>query len=1019
MHSQPAKSIKSNSSTVTSARGFMRFPILLGLLSGVLSAEPSNIKITPEIQEILGFYCTDCHEDGTEKGKFRLDNLEELTIDTLLDVMNKMHERVHFEEMPPEDKDQPTEEERTQLADWLASVLSQNNALKLPEKLRTPAYGNKVSHKKLFSGKYKDLAGFTPDRHWLINEFIFDDKFNRILESNGQRDIDGQRQNVLGDTGRNGVRVNLTNPFLLPSKSGVRYYDTTTLNGGHLQTMITNAKEMARFLIERSKQRNTIPALKTIMDKEWQDQKILADREAYLKSEIEPLLRELYKGKHESLLPKFDASKFLSLASAEKTAGNQAKPSREIQAEIFSTMQKFLPIAKDDKDLIFICSKSWAHFGVSERDIILRANFIRNRMESVKKDMENHRSSTPNTPDDAEMEIIRNALLKHRKPGDDYGTIIAKCVAEWSDGFKREREKAGISDEVIGELVDQLFNKIIERSPDSQEYAEYSALMRSYLEKSGTEGAIVKLIQTVFLRTDFVYRHEHGEGEADDEHGRRMMSPRDASYALAYALTDSSPDKELQEAAKTGKLNTREDYRREVERMLKDRSKYYIIDERVERAKNDSFTNMPIRELRFFREFFGYPEAIAIFKDRKRFGGEWDRTVGRVVSEADMLVEHILEEDQDVFEKLLTTEEFYVFHSGNNEDMAEGSAYVRKIYDYFKDMDWKNFKGEDLKKHVDFIKENDVRGVNSNVLAQDGGSNSQVGPFKSTMNSYHTLLGNGQTHAAPFSQTLGFGKTEGQTRSGKQLLGAEVAKTFNIDLKDWDYPITQPTKIENRKGILTHPAWLVAFSKNTETDPIHRGKWVREKLLAGTVPDVPITVDAVAPEDPHKTLRGRIEKVTEAEYCWGCHERMNPVGLPFEMYDDFGRYRMEEFLEYPENLIKTLPDKGSPEDDLRDIYKTLPIISKGYLEGTGNPKLDGEVTDALDMIERLGKSTKVRQSIIRHAFRYFMGRNEFLSDSKTLIEADQAYVESGGSFDAVIISLLTSDSFIYRKPATN
>jgi len=81
--------------------------------------------------------------------------------------------------------------------------------------------------------------------------------------------------------------------------------------------------------------------------------------------------------------------------------------------------------------------------------------------------------------------------------------------------------------------------------------------------------------------------------------------------------------------------------------------------------------------------------------------------------------------------------------------------------------------------------------------------------------------------------------------------------------------------------------------------------------------------------------------------------------------------------------------------------------------------LDGEITDAIDLAGRLTKSRKVRQSIIRHAFRYFMGRNETLSDSKTLIDADQAYLQSGGSFDAVIISLLTSDSFIYRKSITN
>ena len=85
------------------------------------------------------------------------------------------------------------------------------------------------------------------------------------------------------------------------------------------------------------------------------------------------------------------------------------------------------------------------------------------------------------------------------------------------------------------------------------------------------------------------------------------------------------------------------------------------------------------------------------------------------------------------------------------------------------------------------------------------------------------------------------------------------------------------------------------------------------------------------------------------------------------------------------------------------------------MEGTGSPLLDGEVRDAMELAERLGKSKRVRQSIIRHAFRYFMGRNETLSDSRTLIDAEQAYLESEGSLDAVIVSLLTSDSFIYRK----
>jgi hypothetical protein len=44
-----------------------------------------------------------------------------------------------------------------------------------------------------------------------------------------------------------------------------------------------------------------------------------------------------------------------------------------------------------------------------------------------------------------------------------------------------------------------------------------------------------------------------------------------------------------------------------------------------------------------------------------------------------------------------------------------------------------------------------------------------------------------------------------------------------------------------------------------------------------------------------------------------------------------------------------------------------------------------------------------------------MGRNEMMSDSRTLIAMDNAYVESEGSFKELLVSLLTSDSFLYRK----
>jgi hypothetical protein len=70
------------------------------------------------------------------------------------------------------------------------------------------------------------------------------------------------------------------------------------------------------------------------------------------------------------------------------------------------------------------------------------------------------------------------------------------------------------------------------------------------------------------------------------------------------------------------------------------------------------------------------------------------------------------------------------------------------------------------------------------------------------------------------------------------------------------------------------------------------------------------------------------------------------------------------------------------------------------------------------MLQRLAHSTRVEQVFTRHAFRYFFGRNETLEDAPTLIDAHRAYREHGGSFRQLVVSLLTSDSFLYRRLPT-
>lgn len=210
--------------------------------------------------------------------------------------------------------------------------------------------------------------------------------------------------------------------------------------------------------------------------------------------------------------------------------------------------------------------------------------------------------------------------------------------------------------------------------------------------------------------------------------------------------------------------------------------------------------------------------------------------------------------------------------------------------------------------------------------------------------------------------------------------------------RDWKWTAEQPIDLPDaeRCGILTQPSWLVAQSMNFDNHVIRRGKWIRERLLGGHIPDLPITIDAVVSDDRSQTLRSRLEKTRE-EYCWKCHRRMDDLGLAFEMFDHFGRFRTTECDQ--------------------------PVNSRGAIERSGDPKLDGDVADAIVLIRRLADSPRVQQVFIRHVFRYWLGRNETPGDAPTLVAMNEAYETSGGSFKELLIALLTSESFLYRVPS--
>ncbi len=357
------------------------------------------------------------------------------------------------------------------------------------------------------------------------------------------------------------------------------------------------------------------------------------------------------------------------------------------------------------------------------------------------------------------------------------------------------------------------------------------------------------------------------------------------------------------------------------------------VSREVARLLDDDSIRKP-RLLQFFREYFDYDRAGGVCKDAKALvnsGGNPKaeahyRAMFGMTANTDRLIELILEKDQNVLFELLTTNRV-VF------DRPRDARYFGQFVGLDDSLPQTESESTETKKNGEKM----PRTVRAAVLPD--------------------------------------GEPE-HVRIAQVVVPVETERTLT----------TLPS--EQRVGLLTHPTWLVSHSDAMDNHAILRGRWIRERLLGGSVPDVPITVDAMLPDEPSETLRHRM-RVTRADYCWKCHQKMDPLGLPFESYNHLGLYRTQELGQ--------------------------PIDTSGEIIDSGDAALDGPVENALEMIDKLADSERVKQVFVRHAFRYWIGRNETVNDAPVLQAAYRAYQDHDGSMKALLQSLLTSDAFLYRK----
>ncbi|MEC9055882.1 MAG: DUF1592 domain-containing protein, partial [Verrucomicrobiota bacterium] len=174
-----------------------------------------------------------------------------------------------------------------------------------------------------------------------------------------------------------------------------------------------------------------------------------------------------------------------------------------------------------------------------------------------------------------------------------YNTKVVRPMTPIHDLMK----EPGVTDERLKETVEFLFEAVTFRPPTPEETGSYLQIVRNAIDKVGKEEGAFMGLSSLFLDRDALFRPELGQSGTPDTHGRVLLQDWELALAVNHALRYIRPDEALRASVAEGRMRSREDVQREVERMLAD----------------DSIRKPRI--LRFFRDFFDHDLGGYIFKD--------------------------------------------------------------------------------------------------------------------------------------------------------------------------------------------------------------------------------------------------------------------------------------------------------------------------------------------------------------------------------------------------------------------
>lgn len=188
-----------------------------------------------------------------------------------------------------------------------------------------------------------------------------------------------------------------------------------------------------------------------------------------------------------------------------------------------------------------------------------------------------------------------------------------------------------------------------------------------------------------------------------------------------------------------------------------------------------------------------------------------------------------------------------------------------------------------------------------------------------------------------------------------------------------------------RAGLLTQASILTVTTPGSRTDPVVRGKWVLTKLLCGSIGDPPPDVPKLPEPTPGVSVRERLAMHRAVEPCKTCHTFMDPLGFGFEHFDGVGLWRDQ--------------DNG------------LPVDASGAVPITD---VAGPFTGVVELGQKLAQSEDVRSCFVGHWLKYAYGRSEDAQDTCARASLEDAFAQSNGNIQSLLLALTQTDAFLYR-----